>query len=137
MGSEKIAGILQALMRNRGSRKPLSEKIIEHRELVEKYHQAVEACEIELAGQAFEGFTFEPVGNPMIDVLEAIEGREPVRLKIAALAAYEMKNYSALKKASEFDDDISELVDHLESYGDMTDSDHQVFLKFALSEPEK
>jgi hypothetical protein len=124
-------------MRNRKSNRPLDKKCEVHEQLVERYRVEVEKREKELADNAFEGFTFQPIANPTSDILEAVEDRDFVNLKNAALAAYETKNYSALRLASKFDDDIRELVEHLETYGDLADETQKIFLDFALAGPEK
>lgn len=133
----KVTGIFRSIMRNRRSSRPLDKRREVHEQLVERYRQEVEKREKQLAEIAFEGFIFQPVANPTSDILEAVEDRDFVNLKSAALAAYETKNYSALRLASQYDDDIRKLVDHLETYGDLADETQKIFLDFALAGPEK
>ena len=136
MADLKVASVLTEISRNR-KREDLDtdEKQIEHDALVQKFFLTVQEREKKLADKAFEGFFPDHSLDPMQAVREAMQEHEIVNLKTAALTAYKLKHYNALRLAGTYDDDIGDLVDLMESYGDMADQENKVFLACLLADP--
>ena len=136
MEVESILKIFRSINRNK-RREDLDpdEKQERHEQLVARYFLTVQEQEKRLADRAFKGFVADPSLDPMLAVREAIQDHEVASLKAAALTAYELRHFNALKLAGQYDDDIGDLVDFLETYGDMANQTKRVFLAMALADP--
>jgi hypothetical protein len=136
MEVESILKIFRSINRNK-RREDLEpdEKQERHEQLVEKFHEGVIMLEKRFANRAFEGFEYVPTSETMLEAREAIRDHEIVNLKQAALAAYHQREFTALKLAGQYDDEIGDLVDFLETYGDMASQTKRVFLAMALADP--
>jgi len=136
MVNEHVTRVFYSIMRNR-QREDLEpeEKQDRHDALVEKYFKTVQEQEKRLADRAFKGFEADHSLDPMLAVRKAIRDHEVASLKAAALTAYELQHYNALKLAGEYDEDIRDLVVFLDFYGDMANQAKKVFLAMLLADP--
>jgi hypothetical protein len=127
--------VLKKIYKNKAL--PYHEAIANHNALLAEYHQAVKDRLTELESAAFGDLEPAIVSKPLEAVRLALKDNDPQRIKTAAQAAYEQGRYPALRLAAEFDQDIAALVDHLETYGELQSANQRVFLRFALSPPQR
>jgi hypothetical protein len=127
--------VLKKIYKNKAL--PYHEAIANYNALLAEYHQAVKDQQAELEAAAFENIEPEIIPKPLEAVRLAIKENDPLAIKTAAQAAYEQGRYPALWLAAEFDQDIAALVDHLETYGVLASANQRIFLRFALSPPQR
>jgi hypothetical protein len=132
MDAEKI---FRKIARNKHREQSREAAIKKHEELVKKYWEAVKANRSTLERRAFAGMRPRATSDPLGDVKRAIRGDDTGELKQAAFNAYRQNHLVAVKLASEFDQDLRDLIDHLETFGELQSPPIRIFIDLALAPP--
>lgn len=108
-----------------------------HKQLVDKLNDRLGDRRQALERAAFGDLKPEPTQNPLGAVKWAIRANDPQAIKQAALNAYEVKHFTAVRLAGEFDQDIGALVDFMMTFGELATLNQQVFIRAALADPPR
>ena len=129
--------ILLKIAKNKAKPQPYIEALANHKQLLAKLKQALANTRKNLEANAFKDTEQVYIINPFEAVRIAIKDHDPQALKQAARSGYDQRSYSALRLAAEIDQDISDLVDFLATYGELQTLNQRVFMRAALSEPPR
>jgi len=130
-----VERIFRKIARNKHKKQPLDQAIKKHDELVRDYQDAVRTHRRTLERAAFVSVLPRATSDPMGDVRAAIRGDDPQAIKQAACNAYDQGHLVAVRLAGEFDQDIKELVDFLETFGELQTPPMRIFIDLALAPP--
>jgi len=130
-----VEQIFRKIARNKHREQSREAAIKKHEELVKKYWEAVKVNRSTLERRAFAGMRPRATSDPLGDVKAAIRGDDPQAIKQAACNAYDQGHLVAVRLAGEFDQDIKELVDFLETFGELQSPPVRIFISLALAPP--
>lgn len=126
----KIDNIMRDININKTNRDPSSRDA--HEQLVEEFGElvdrAIELCEKGAFG--IEGIV--DIDNPTETLRDAIRKNDDFLIRCSAFSAYKNEQYSVVRLASEFNDDIAILIDVLEMYGCLSSLNQKMFMKAML-----
>lgn len=129
--------LLLKIAKNKAKPQPYTEAIANHKQLLTSLKQALAETRKRLEAKAFKDTEQVELINPFEAVRIAIKDHDHKALKQAARSGYDQRSYSALRLAAEIDQDISDLVDFLATYGELQTLNQRVFMRAALSDPPR
>jgi len=130
-----VEKLFRRIARNKHKALPYDVKIKKHRDYVTQYQKAIKARKKALEGEAFLGMDPVACEDPLGEIKAAIKTAHTQAIKQAAYNAYAIEFYSAVRIAAEFDQEILELVEFLETFGELQSPPMRIFIDLALSDP--
>lgn len=136
MTIEQLSDLIAKIVRNRRSGRPYEVRLATHEKLIKKLEETKKKVLKLLEAQAFDDRYYAPCKDPVSTVQEGIKNYDSHQIKQGAYYGYKTGNYTALRLAAQFDLEMWDLLDYLETFGPMAGINQQTFLKVALAPPE-
>jgi hypothetical protein len=130
-----VEKLFRRIARNKHKALPYDEKIKKHRDYVTQYKKAIKARKKALERAAFLGLDPVACEDPLGEIKAAIKTASPQVIRQAACNAYTVGHYSSVKIAAEFDQDIRNLIEFLETFDELQSPPMRIFIDLALSDP--
>ena len=115
---------------------PPIEAMARHKELVSLFQEQLADDLARLEAAAFGEIEPVIVNDPIGAVRQAIKDNDPQAIKAAALAGYEQGIYTVVRLAAGYDQAISDLADHLQTFGALANLNQRLFIEAILAAPE-